>query len=500
MNSVRPPALNLGPPIAKPRKRNSHAHIAKPQINSTPRNPISIIQSPPQQKGNLHSSGSFDLGKYLKYHEPTGKSDDLFMNALSKKPHLRKIGNSSSERRRFSIDLSDVSKSTGLASDMVHSGRKIQHSSSFRKTRFSMDNHACNDSPLAFGDDYTPQEEDEGQLIVILVHSNWGAPDYLRISSISILDDKFMAVPVLKSTTSPDLGLDTSILFDGHLIKREINELFSVPLKSIQNEPLKIAIIVPSEISISGVRVFNSEIAMGSSVKDISISLDNTNTLNGEIPKNFGIDFKFTQEMRQDAIQSSRLIEDYFNENREKSFQDKFGVYPLFETKTLSFELRKSWTDKNFVGLNGIQIFDQYNKQISMDAVDDIIVHNCGSSNDASLLMKNDLITSRPERQFLTKTLNGKSPLIEIVFKEPRFLSRIIIWNFNSSREPVEYGAKYIKICSDENVIWLGKINKAIGNEISAERKIKTIWLTDSMELRNQFIYGNDEGVNQFTY
>lgn len=490
MNIVRPPVLTLGPPIAKPKGRKSHTNISKFQTMSNARSSTSNISSSLTQRGHLNQSGSFDLGHFFKDHPHNNKPDDALMaQFVSKRSHIGKISMSSSERRRFSIDLSDVSKSTNIPSDKGHSGKKLRYSPSFRKTRYSMDDNNFNGSPLAFDEGSNgelPKEEDEGQLIVIKIHSNWGAPDFLRISSISILDDKYMAIPVIKSTTVPDLGLDTQCLFDGHLIKKEIKDLFSIPWDQTYQEPFRLAIVVPSDITISGVRVFNSEISKESSVKDISISLDNSNTLNGEIPKNFGVDFKFTQEMRQDAIESSRLIDDYFNENNEKSFKDQYGFYPLFLIKTISFELKKSWTNENLIGLNGIQIFDQYNKLIQIDDIDDIIVHNCGSSNNSSLLLKNDLKTSRPERQFLMKTLPDKSPLIEIIFKESRYLSRIILWNFNSSREPVEYGVKHIKICADQNIVWCGKISKSVGNEMNADKMIKTIWLTDSAEIRNE--------------
>lgn len=503
MSALRPPVLTLGPPIAKPRKKNLNAHIAKPQPISSPRSSRSVLRSSSPHAGNIIPNGSFNLGHFLKDHTSNGKSnDDNYNSPLSnKKPHIRKIGMSSSEHRSFSIDLSDISKPADLACGRSNQGnRKIQHSASLRKTRHSMGNDSFKDSPLAFNEqaieNHQEDIQEEGQVVVITIHSNWGDPNFLRISSISILDNNYMAVQVLRSTTSPDLGVDTSCLFDGHLIKKEIDQLFSIPWNS-NHEPVRIAIVVPADIEISGVRIFNSEISLDSSVKDITILLDSSNTLNGEIPKNFGIDFKFTQQMRQDAIESSRLIDDYFNENREKSFQDQYGFYPLFSTKTLSFEIKKSWTDEYYIGLNGIEIYDQYNKLIQLDDIDDIIIHHCRLSNSPSLLIKHDMHTSRPEKQFLTEIIPGKNPLIEIIFKENHFLSRIVLWNFNSSSDPVEYGVKYIKICSDENVIWCGKIQKSTGNEMSADKKIKTIWLTDSTEIKNQSINNRGSETNQ---
>lgn len=479
MNNARIPVTTLTPPIARPKKRSSMAHVSASTALSTPRNPHVLIQSPSLHNKHAHNPPS---GRsVLNQKEPlpnVNSSDDFF----GKKGRLRKIGHSSSERRRFSIDLSDVLKPPNTD----HKVKKIQHSSSllYRQSRYSMDEFSICDSPLSFNNEES-NEEDDGQVVVVTVHSNWGSRDFLRVSSISILDEKFMTVPVIKSTTSPDIGIDTKSLFEGHLIKNEMNELFSIPWNE-NHEPVSIAIMVSKEVTISGVRVFNSEISLDSSVKDISISLDHANTLSGEIPKNFGIDFKFTKKMREDAVESSRLIDNYFNENREKAFEDKYGVYPLFSTKTLSFEILNTWNDEDFIGINGFQIFDQYNKLIQMDDIDDIIVHNCGKTNNPSLLFKDDLKTSRPERQFLTKRLNDLAPLIEVIFKKNTFLSKLVIWNYNSSREPVEYGIKNIKIRSDETVIWCGRILKSIGNEISADKKLRTIWLTDSSEIKNQ--------------
>lgn len=488
MNISHAPVLNSSPVIARPRKRHSAAHLnINSQFSPSPLSMSKINSTASNSK--INPSDSFLSGNHLKGHLPNVNSaNNIFNPQTHQKPLLSH--KNKKDQRRFSLDLKSLPIHTDILTDRsnkIKSGR-LKHSSSFRSNMNSAD--SIGNSPLAFNEFTTGNESDrenDGQVLVIKIMSNWGSSDFLRISSVTVLDDKYLAVPVLKSMTSPDLKIDTKCLFDGHLIKKSVDDLFSVPWCQ-NHEPFNLVILVSNDVPISGVRIFNSDIATDSSVKDVAIMLDSTTWLNEEIPKNFGIDMKFTQKMREDAVESSRLIEDYFNESREKRFNDRYGYYPLFETKTVYFELLKSWNNEKFFGLNGLQMYDQNNRLISMDDIDDVIIQNYASSNDPSLLFKMDLQTSRPERQFLLTAPPDRLPLIEVIFKEKRFLSRIVIWNYNSYREPLEYGVRNMKISFDDHFVWCGKLHMSAGNEKSADKKIKQIWLTDSSEIKDQSI------------
>ena len=97
--------LSMGPSMTRPLKMNSH--IPKTPINITNRSfkaKKNLFSSP--QVGFIHPSGSFDLGYILNHHNSNPQASEVFSD---KKSHIRKISNSSSKHRGFSIDLSDIS-------------------------------------------------------------------------------------------------------------------------------------------------------------------------------------------------------------------------------------------------------------------------------------------------------------------------------------------------------------------------------------------------------
>ena len=115
----------------------------------------------------------------------------------------------------------------------------------------------------------------------------------------------------------------------------------------------------------------------------------------------------------------------------------------------MSLILVNNWGDVNFIGLNGIEIFDHNAKRISIGADQiNLIAKNDDtiSESDPKRLIDGIFMTKDKNKLWLVKKSTNSNPSIIIQFKKPIIISMIRIWNYNESRISSNQGVKSIII------------------------------------------------------
>mmetsp|Transcript_6886 Transcript_6886/g.20104 ORF Transcript_6886/g.20104 Transcript_6886/m.20104 type:complete len:781 (+) Transcript_6886:3-2345(+) len=152
--------------------------------------------------------------------------------------------------------------------------------------------------------------------------------------------------------------------------------------------------------------------------------------------------------------------------------------------------VHSNWGDKDFVGLNGIEIFDE----------DGHIV--CFSSQKRQVALQSEDGQDHPEARFssLEKLTDGNNltcdeshiwllpfnqetkPSIVFSFSGRTSIGAIRIWNYNKSRIHSHRGAKKVELILDDTRIFHGDVQKAPGIASEAWKGAETILFTTNEE------------------
>ncbi|KAH7643524.1 hypothetical protein HUG17_5886 [Dermatophagoides farinae] len=143
----------------------------------------------------------------------------------------------------------------------------------------------------------------------------------------------------------------------------------------------------------------------------------------------------------------------------------------------LSLILMENWGDQNFIGLNGIEILDQFGNR---PPIENVFLDNDENrrqqNNDLYKLIDNVYRTHDDShiwqcrfdnhRQSHHNQGNNDGLPVTIVFRfeKPTTIALIRIWNYNKSRIHSYRGVKYAKVKLDEQTIFCGEIAKACGD------------------------------------
>lgn len=151
----------------------------------------------------------------------------------------------------------------------------------------------------------------------------------------------------------------------------------------------------------------------------------------------------------------------------------QFTIPELPSGKLLQFNILSTWGDPHYLGLTGIEIFDQTghpvkinnpDQQIWADPADiNVLPEYQNDPRTVDNLLDGVNLTCDDLHAWLTPFTSGKDHMIWIEFEEPTTISMIRIWNYNKSRIHSFRGARYIEIQLDNHMIFKGEIRKAPG-------------------------------------
>ena len=81
------------------------------------------------------------------------------------------------------------------------------------------------------------------------------------------------------------------------------------------------------------------------------------------------------------------------------------------------------------------------------------------------MLLKEDKLTNNKDKMLLGLMDHTQYPSFNFTFNQPIYLSKILIWNFNSFSENLNCGIKKLKVYIDNKLFWFGKIFRGNGKD-----------------------------------
>ncbi|XP_066597442.1 protein KATNIP homolog [Prorops nasuta] len=186
-------------------------------------------------------------------------------------------------------------------------------------------------------------------------------------------------------------------------------------------------------------------------------------------------------------------IQESYNEERyfQEQFFENFIVPELPSGKKLVIEILSTWGDREYVGLNGIEIFSNCGEIIAVNEiyVDEKDFDTLNEQSVSNLINGKNKTTDDAN---LWLALYHGEKRIYMIFKELMTIAMIRIWNYNKSRIHSYRGAKDIIIKLDDTVIFYGEIARASGDTCGSINSFgDTILFTIDEDIL-ELIYQND--------
>ncbi|RMX37150.1 hypothetical protein pdam_00023677, partial [Pocillopora damicornis] len=137
--------------------------------------------------------------------------------------------------------------------------------------------------------------------------------------------------------------------------------------------------------------------------------------------------------------------------------------------KQLVIYIKNTWGDRNYVGLNGIEVFTDCGKpaeiiEISADPPDINILPEYGNDPRIVTNLIDGVFRTRDDMHlWLAPFTPGGKHSISITFAESTRIAMIRIWNYNKSRIHSFRGVRCIDLTLDGSLIFQGEIARASG-------------------------------------
>lgn len=190
----------------------------------------------------------------------------------------------------------------------------------------------------------------------------------------------------------------------------------------------------------------------------------------------------------------------------------------------LKLEILSTWGDPHYVGLNGIDIFDQHGELVSFQNPDRQVracpasINELDEYSDDPRVAKNLVddvnFTSDDFHMWLAPFTLGEEHFVELEMDAKTSISMIRIWNYNKSRAHSFRGVRHARLIlygstrsstgasspgSSGSVIFEGEISKALGlvNVDSIDQSCEVILFTRD-EVILQAIEANDKTLMKF--
>ncbi|RWS15294.1 uncharacterized protein B4U79_14460 [Dinothrombium tinctorium] len=165
-------------------------------------------------------------------------------------------------------------------------------------------------------------------------------------------------------------------------------------------------------------------------------------------------------EKESTAKRSSLCAKDLELVDVDESECADFFIPEMPEGQQMIIELRSNWGDDDFIGLNGIEIFDA--KTANVAKIEKAFCETDPQS-DVSVLFDGVYRTHDNSHIWLQTFTPPASIKIKIKFSERITVLLLRVWNYNKSRIYSERGVRQMLITLDDKLIFKGEIAKAYG-------------------------------------
>ncbi|CAF0803169.1 unnamed protein product [Rotaria sordida] len=167
-------------------------------------------------------------------------------------------------------------------------------------------------------------------------------------------------------------------------------------------------------------------------------------------------------------------IEEYFTNSTSKfendNDEEQFTIPELPSGEQLVLNLKTTWGDRHYIGLNGIEIFSSQGypviiRKITADPADiNILLEYDNDPRVVTNLIDGVNKTRDDIHMWLAPFTHSKNHFIYITFEHPTKIAMIRIWNYNKNRIHSARGVKDVEITLDGFMIFKGEISQACGN------------------------------------
>lgn len=193
---------------------------------------------------------------------------------------------------------------------------------------------------------------------------------------------------------------------------------------------------------------------------DVNVTLTPTPNVYKQISSKHNIEIKYKK----------------FNNTPSEGMEIQYNFPDRFtETENQHQKLEKINNNPLQVGLNGIDFVNLSGELLTENDIKEVTYHGMVNISNFDKLFRENKEVDDSEEMFIGDVLEGKIPYINIKFREPQYLSRIFIWNYNSDREHLYCGIKAAKVYFDGKLFWYGKIPMGVGNVHNIIHSIRQI-------------------------
>ena len=194
----------------------------------------------------------------------------------------------------------------------------------------------------------------------------------------------------------------------------------------------------------------------------------------------------------------------------DKTIKDELKLVIIPELprgKILKITIYSTWGDQYYVGLSGIEIFDEKGEsiqfrdvknQVKADPPDINMLPGYGKDpRTIDKLFDGSYMTCDDLHVWLAPFTKNKENYVYIDFEEIKTISMIRIWNYNKSRIHSYRGAKEISLRLDDKITFRGEVNKAPGSLKGCENSAEYIMFTQNEKILS--IIEKEDWLNKIT-